>query len=221
LFVSAIESPTTLTRRVQAPAVTAAPTLAALITELLGRGRPLNTVGLAVVKRVEHLENVEKECTQLKMELDVLKRKETVKGIVTPKSAGRSKMAELTEDQKHMKMEVMWVMKTKVFRAVKFPVVGWNKYSDKPGTVCSMILEDVSFPVGATVEEKKVIYNEFIKKMLPRMLSICKNRVTQPMRDQFSGKLVFSWCLNMTVVELCFMNFNIVISLLLKRIMAG
>jgi hypothetical protein len=76
-----------------------------------------------------------------------------------------------------------------------------------------MILEDVSFPVGATVEEKKVIYNEFIKKMLPRTLSICKNRVTQPMRDQFSGKLVFSWCLNMTVVELCFMNYNIVVCL--------
>lgn len=185
-----IESPT-LTRRARAPApaaVEAAPTLAALITELLGRNRPLNSVGLAIVKRVERLENIEKECTELKIELDALKRKEAVKGIVTPKSAGRSKMAELTEDQKHMKMEVMWVMKTKVFRAVKFPVVGWNKYSEKPGTVCSMILEDVSFPVGATVEEKKVIYNEFIKKMLPRMLSICKNRVTQPMRDQFSGK---------------------------------
>lgn len=196
-----IESPTTLTRpaRAPAPAVEAPPTLAALIMELLSRNSPLNTVGLAIVKRVERLENIEKECTQLKIELDALKRKEAVKGIVTPKSAGRSKMAELTEDQKHMKMEVMWVMKTKVFRAVKFPVVGWNKYSEKPGTVCSMILEDVSFPVGATVEEKKVIYNDFIKKMLPRMLSICKNRVTQPMRDQFSGKLVFSWCLKMTV----------------------
>jgi hypothetical protein len=44
-------------------------------------------------------------------------------------------------------MEVMWVMKTKVFWA-EFPVVGWNNYSDTPGTVCSMILEDVSFLIS-------------------------------------------------------------------------
>ena len=65
-----IESPT-LTRRARAPApaaVEAAPTLAALITELLGRNRPLNTVGLAIVKRVERLENIEKEYTELKIE---------------------------------------------------------------------------------------------------------------------------------------------------------
>jgi hypothetical protein len=49
-----------------------------------------------------------------------------------------------------------------------------------------------SFPVGATAEEKKVTYNEFFKKMLPRMLSICKNWVTQLMRDQFNGELVFA-----------------------------
>jgi hypothetical protein len=86
-----------------------------------------------------------------------------------------------------MLTEVNYIMNTKVVRGVKFAKPGWNSYSTMPGTVCAMIMQDISLPVGTTEEEKKQIWDGFIKKALNRMLTQSKNKITQDMRGQFNG----------------------------------
>jgi hypothetical protein len=115
---------------------------------------------------------MEKEHLALKARLIDLERKERLGNVVTPsKSVGRKTKSELNEDQKQMLAEVNYVMNTKVVRGVKFAKPGWNSYSTMPGTVCAMIMQDISLPVGTKEEEKKLIWDGFIKKALNRMLT--------------------------------------------------
>jgi hypothetical protein len=48
-------------------------------------------------------------------------------------------------------------------------------------------MQDISLPVGTTEEEKKQIWDGFIKKALNRMLTQSKNKITQDLRGQFNG----------------------------------
>jgi hypothetical protein len=95
----------------------------------------------------------------------------------------------LSDDQKQLLAEVNYIMNTKVVRGVKFAKPGWSSYSTVPGTVCAMIMQDISLPVGTTEDEKKQIWNGFIKKALNRMLTQSKNKITQELRGQFNGML--------------------------------
>jgi hypothetical protein len=117
-----------------------------------------------------------------------LERKERLGNVVTPsRSVGREPKEALSDDQKQMLTEVNYIMNTKVVRGVKFAKPGWSSYSTVPGTVCAMIMQDISLPVGTTEEEKKQIWNGFIKKALNRMLTQSKNKITQDLRGQFNG----------------------------------
>jgi hypothetical protein len=79
-----------------------------------------------------------------------------------------------------------------------FAKPGWSSYSTVPGTVCAMIMQDISLPVGTTEDEKKHIWDGFIKKALNRMLTQSKNKITQDLRGQFNGMPfdMLSVCMN-------------------------
>jgi hypothetical protein len=61
-------------------------------------------------------------------------------------------------------------------------------------------MQDISLPVGTTEDEKKHIWNGFIKKALNWMLTQSKNKITQDLRGQFNGMpfdmLSVSVCMN-------------------------
>jgi hypothetical protein len=152
-----------------------------------------------ITERVKELESMEKEHLALKARLIDLERKERLGNVVTPsKSVGREPKEALSDDQKQMLTEVNYIMNTKVVRGVKFAKPGWSSYSTVPGTVCAMIMQDISLPVGTTEEEKKHIWNGFIKKALNRMLTQSKNKITQDLRGQFNGMPfdMLSVCMN-------------------------
>jgi hypothetical protein len=159
---------------------TSTPSIAASVSRLCDSAE--------ITERVKELESMEKEHLALKARLMDLERKERVGNVVTPsKSIGRKTKSEMNDDQKQMLTEVNYIMNTKVVRGVKFAKPGWNSYSTMPGTVCAMIMQDISLPVGTTEEEKKQIWDGFIKKALNRMLTQSKNKITQDMRGQFNG----------------------------------
>jgi hypothetical protein len=138
---------------------TSTPSIAASVSRLCDSAE--------ITERVKELESMEKEHLALKARLMDLERKERVGNVVTPsKSIGRKTKSELNDDQKQMLTEVNYIMNTKVVRGVKFAKPGWNSYSTMPGTVCAMIMQDISLPAGTTEEEKKQIWDGFIKKAL-------------------------------------------------------
>lgn len=147
-----------------------------------------------VMDRIDQLQEVEKKYHVLVDRVAELERREEVQRVVTPSSSSSKgvKIKTLTPEQRQIMQEVMHGMKSQVVRGVKFPVKGWNNYSTQSGTVCAMIMEHVSLPVGMTEDDKKDLWNGLIKKALPRMLTVCKNRITQPMREQFNGEKLYS-----------------------------
>ena len=159
---------------------TSTPSIAASVSRLCDSAE--------ITERVKELESMEKEHLALKARLIDLERKERLGNVVTPsRSVGREPKEALSDDQKQMLTEVNYIMNTKVVRGVKFAKPGWSSYSTVPGTVCAMIMQDISLPVGTTEEEKKQIWNGFIKKALNRMLTQSKNKITQDLRGQFNG----------------------------------
>jgi hypothetical protein len=69
-----------------------------------------------------------------------------------------------------------------------------NEYSDKPGTVCSMVMKAISFPPMSTDQDKRLIYVNFVQGLMPRMLTQSRNQITQHMRGQFNGEKMFLLC---------------------------
>jgi hypothetical protein len=96
----------------------------------------------------------------------------------------------MTREQRQMMNEVGHVVRSLVIRGVKFPFRGWNEYSDKPGTVCSMVMKEISFPPMSTDQDKKLIYVNFVQGLMPRMLTQSRNLITQHMRLQFYGEMI-------------------------------
>lgn len=131
------------------------------------------------------------KCTD---EIKKLKREVALCSVVTPglfKTKERKARDSMTREQRQMMNEVAHVVRSIVIRGVKFPFRGWNEYSDKPGTVCSMVMKAISFPPMSTDQEKKLIYVNFVQGLMPRMLTQSRNLITQYMRGQFNGEMVF------------------------------
>jgi hypothetical protein len=125
-------------------------------------------------------------------EIKKLKREVALSSVVTPglvKHRERKARDTMTREQRQMLNEVAHVVRSIIVRGVKFPFRGWNEYSDKPGTVCSMVMKAISFPPMSTNEDKKLIYVNFVQGLMPRMLTQSRNLITQHMRGQFNGEM--------------------------------
>jgi hypothetical protein len=130
------------------------------------------------------------KCTD---EIKKLKRDLALSSVVTPglfKTKERKARDSMTREQRQMMNEVGHVVRSLVIRGVKFPFRGWNEYSDKPGTVCSMVMKEISFPPMSTDQDKKLIYVNFVQGLMPRMLTQSRNLITQHMRLQFYGEMI-------------------------------
>jgi hypothetical protein len=131
------------------------------------------------------------KCTD---EIKKLKKEIALCSVVTPglvKVKERKARDSMTREQRQMMNEVGHVVRSIIVRGVKFPFRGWNEYSDKPGTVCSMVMKAISFPPMSTDQDKKLIYVNFVQGLMPRMLTQSRNLITQHMRGQFNGEMVF------------------------------
>jgi hypothetical protein len=130
------------------------------------------------------------------VEIKKLKKDIALSSVVTPglvKVHERNARESMTREQRQMMNEVAHVVRSIIVRGVKFPFRGWNEYSDKPGTVCSMVMKAISFPPMSTHQDKKLIYVNFVQGLMPRMLTQSRNLITQHMHGQFNGEM-FLFC---------------------------
>jgi hypothetical protein len=121
-----------------------------------------------------------------------LKKDVALSSVVTPglfRRQERKARENMTREQRQMMNEVAHVVRSIIVRGVKFPFRGWNEYSDKPGTVCSMVMKAISFPPMSTDQDKQLIYVNFVQGLMPRMLTQSRNLITQHMRLQFYGEM--------------------------------
>ena len=98
------------------------------------------------------------------------------------------KKKDLTREQRQMLSEVGSIMRKVLFRTIKFPIVGWDKYSEKSNSCCGKVLSTVKLPPGADENLKRLIWDDLIKPELPSMLGSRKNDMLQDMRKQHESK---------------------------------
>jgi hypothetical protein len=102
-------------------------------------------------------------------EIKKLKKDLALSSVVSPglvKVHERKARESMTREQRQMMNEVAHVVRSIIVRGVKFPFRGWNEYSDKPGTVCSMVMKAISFPPISTDHDKKLIYVNFVQGLI-------------------------------------------------------
>ena len=115
---------------------------------------------------------------QLKTDNDVLK--------ITKKKKKKGK--EYTREQKKMLDDVNHAMLKYYVRMVKFPQRGWDLWSMHEDSCCQIVCSRIDWPPDISMDNKKAMWNDFIKGSLPRMVTQIKNRITQDMRKTFFGK---------------------------------
>jgi len=98
------------------------------------------------------------------------------------------KKKDLTKEQRQMLSEVGSIMRKVLFRTIKFPIVGWDKYSEKSNSCCGKVLSTVKLPPGADENLKRLIWDDLIKPELSSMLGTRKNDMLQDMRKQHESK---------------------------------
>jgi len=148
---------------------------------------PVNRV---VKQRIEELEDVEgklgnviKENTDLKRKVSELEGQFEVLRMMKKAKKGK----EMSPEQRQMIADVSAEINRKHFvRVVKFPrKVGWQHWSEDPNSASGMIASKINWPSGCTVEHKEAIWNTFLAKVVPRMVTAQRNKITQEMRRVF------------------------------------
>ena len=103
-------------------------------------------------------------------------------------SSKSRKKKDLTREQRQTLSEVGSVMRKILFRTIKFPELGWDKYSEKANSCCGKVLSTIKLPPGANDDLKRLIWDDLIKPELPSMLGSRKNDMLQDMRKQHESK---------------------------------
>ena len=147
---------------------------------------PVNRV---VKQRIEELEdaeaelgNVIKENTDLKRKVSELEGQFEVLRMMKKAKKGE----EMSPEQRQMIADVSAEIRKHFVRVVKFPrKVGWQYWSEDPNSASGMIASKINWPSGCTVEHKEAIWNTFLAKVVPRMVTAQRNKITQEMRRVF------------------------------------
>eukprot|EP00956_Cyclotella_meneghiniana_P000450 scaffold521_cov50-Cyclotella_meneghiniana.AAC.3 len=124
---------------------------------------------------------------ELECENDDLKRhlQQMKQQMAFSQSCKARKKKELTQEQKQMLSEVGGVMRRTLFRSIKFPIHGWDRYSEDMNSCCGRVLSTVKLPPQADENLRRMIWDELmIKPELHSILGVCKNSMTQDMRKQ-------------------------------------
>ena len=129
------------------------------------------------------VEELECENDELKRQLQQMKQQ-----MAYSQSCKARKKKELTVEQRQMLSEVGGVMRRTLFRSIKFPIQGWDRYSEDMNSCCGRVLSTVKLPPQSDENFRRMIWDELIRPELHSMLGVCKNSMTQDMRKQHMRK---------------------------------
>ena len=94
---------------------------------------------------------------------------------------------------KQMESELRAFIKYDFGRRYKFEPPGYKKWSDDPYSVCQIIMKKgIKFPPEYKEEDRMHAWTNVIAENIKPMMTEYKNKILQPMRQQFNSKCLIS-----------------------------
>jgi hypothetical protein len=162
------------------------------LVKLIGSLTPGKPVPQAIENRIRDLEHAFQRAKEDRAEIFALKRRlaEYEKREHVMSMAKKAKRGVITPEQKQMLSEAATAVQKVFCRSVKFPTVGWQNWSEDETSAAGMILPSLRFHPNATMADKRHIWEGLIAPAMTRMMTQCRNKITQPMRTTFFGTYV-------------------------------
>ena len=162
------------------------------LVKFIGSLTPGKPVPQAIENRIRDLEHAYQRAKEHCAEISALKRRlaEYEKREHVMSMAKKAKRGVITPEQKQMLSEAATAVQKVFCRSVKFPTVGWQNWSEDEASAAGMILPSLRFHPNATMADKRHIWEGLIAPAMTRMMTQCRNKITQPMRTTFFGMYV-------------------------------
>ena len=97
----------------------------------------------------------------------------------------------MTDEMKHLDLQFNSVMNSTVIRWYKFAEPGMEQWSDNEDCVARLVVDNMHFPAGTTLDQKKEIWEMFLSVKLRRKIQIYRGKLVQSVKNVFKGKGFF------------------------------
>ena len=100
----------------------------------------------------------------------------------------------MTDEMKHLDLQFNSIMNSTVIRWYKFAEPGMEQWSDNEDCVARLVVDNMHFPPGTTIEQKREIWEMFLSVKLRRKIQIYRGKLVQSVKNVFKGKGILCVC---------------------------
>ena len=100
----------------------------------------------------------------------------------------------MTDEMKHLDLQFNSIMNSTVIRWYKFAEPGMEQWSDNEDCVARLVVDNMHFPPGTTIDQKKEIWEMFLSVKLRRKIQIYRGKLVQSVKNVFKGKGILCVC---------------------------
>ena len=155
--------------------------LASTLTETESRLEEKTSENKALMDRLKKLEEQLKNANR---RMDMIRE-----------SSEASKPAcKMTDEMKHLDLQFNSIMNSTVIRWYKFAEPGMEQWSDNEDCVARLVVDNMHFPPGTTIDQKKEIWEMFLSVKLRRKIQIYRGKLVQSVKNVFKGKGILCVC---------------------------
>ena len=97
----------------------------------------------------------------------------------------------MSEELKHLDLQFNSIMNSTVIRWYKFAQPGMEQWSDNEDCVARLVVDNMHFPAGTTIEQKRETWEMFLSVKLRRKIQIYRGKLVQSVKNVFKGKGFF------------------------------
>eukprot|EP00956_Cyclotella_meneghiniana_P019607 scaffold33766_cov42-Cyclotella_meneghiniana.AAC.5 len=91
----------------------------------------------------------------------------------------------MTDEMKHLDLQFNSIMNSTVIRWYKFAQPGMEQWSDNEDCVARLVVDNMHFPAGTTIDQKKEIWEMFLSVKLRRKIQIYRGKLVQSVKNVF------------------------------------
>ena len=141
---------------------------------------------------------------KLKMLEEQLKNANRRMDMIRESSEASKPACKMTDEMKHLDLQFNSIMSSTVIRWYKFAEPGMEQWSDNENCVARLVVDNMHFPAGTTIDQKKEIWEMFLSVKLRRKIQIYRGKLVQCVKNVFKGKgffvcvaILHSWILTL------------------------
>lgn len=111
--------------------------------------------------------------------------------MIQASSESKKPACKMTDEMKHLDLQFNSIMNSTVIRWYKFAEPGMEQWSDNENCVARLVVDNMHFPPGTTIDQKKEIWEMFLSVKLRRKIQIYRGKLVQCVKNVFKGKGFF------------------------------